>query len=86
MSGWLVKASPVTAPSPFNKLNTPFGKPASSIISVNNIDESGAISEGFKTTVQPAARAGITFNVTWFIGQFQGVINAHTPFGSYKMV
>ena len=46
------------------------------------IEESGASSDGFKTMVHPAASAGITFKQTWFIGQFHGVINAQTPFGS----
>ena len=29
--------------------------------------------------VQPAISAAITFSVTWFIGQFHGVIRAQTP-------
>ena len=82
-SGWLVKASPVVAPSPFTKLNTPFGNFASSINSAIIIADKGANSDGFKTIVHPDAKAGITFNVTWLIGQFHGVINAQTPFGSY---
>ena len=32
--------------------------------------------------VQPAASAGTTLAATWFIGQFHGVISAHTPTGS----
>ena len=39
----------------------------------------GEYSEGFNTMVQPAASAGTTFAATWFIGQFHGVISAHTP-------
>ena len=38
------------------------------------------------TIVQPVAIAGITFKQTWFIGQFQGVINAQTPFGSCNIL
>ena len=64
------------------KLKTPGGKPASSMSSVNIIADSGATSDGFKIIVQPEAKAGITFKHVWFIGQFQGVINAHTPLGS----
>ena len=45
------------------------------------IAESGASSDGFRTTVQPAASAGATFSTTWFIGQFHGVIRAATPIG-----
>ena len=44
--------------------------------------ESGAISLGFSTTVQPTPRAGATLRVIWFIGQFQGVIRPQTPIGS----
>ena len=42
----------------------------------------GEYSDGFSTMVQPAASAGTTFAATWFIGQFHGVISAHTPTGS----
>jgi hypothetical protein len=34
--------------------------------------------------VQPAASAGATFTATWFIGQFQGVIRAQGPIGSFN--
>ena len=46
------------------------------------MEDIGAISEGFRTTVQPAPKAGTTFKVTWFIGQFHGVIKPQTPIGS----
>ena len=85
-SGWLVKASPVIAPSPLTKLKTPWGNLASSIISASIIEDRGASSDGFNTIVQPAANAGITLRHTWFIGQFHGVINAQTPFGSYNIL
>ena len=61
ISGWLEMWVPTPAPSPFTKLNTPFGKPASSIISANSIPEIGAISDGFKIIVHPVANAGTTF-------------------------
>ena len=44
--------------------------------------EMGAISDGFRTTVFPASSAGMTLSVTWFIGQFHGVISPTTPIGS----
>ena len=81
-SGWLVNAFPVVSPSPLTKLNTPAGNLVSSIISASIIDDKGANSDGFKIIVHPVANAGITFKQTWFIGQFHGVINAQTPFGS----
>lgn len=85
MPGWRDIASPTVGPSPLTMLKTPAGKPASSIISANTIDDIGAISDGFSTTVQPAASAGTTFNATWFIGQFHGVISPQTPIGSRTM-
>ena len=46
---------------------------------------SGAISLGFSTIVQPAASAGATLHMIWFIGQFHGVIRPQTPTGSRRM-
>ena len=82
MSGWLEISVPTPTPSPFTKLNTPGGNPASSIISANSIADKGAISEGLCIIVQPVAKAGTTFNAIWFIGQFHGVIRPQTPIGS----
>ena len=50
--------------------------------SANTMADNGAISDGFSTIVHPAASAGITLRVTWFIGQFHGVIRPQTPTGS----
>jgi hypothetical protein len=58
------------------------GTPASSRISAKIIASNGAISLGFNTMVQPAARAGATLTAIWFIGQFHGVIMPQTPIGS----
>jgi hypothetical protein len=43
---------------------------------------SGVISLGLSTIVQPAASAGATLHMIWFMGQFHGVMNPHTPIGS----
>ena len=82
ISGWPEICDPTPAPSPFTKLKTPAGKPASCIISANNKPDKGAISDGFKIIVHPVAKAGITFKAIWLIGQFQGVIKPQTPIGS----
>ena len=82
ISGWPDICVPTPAPSPLTKLKTPFGKPASSIISANNIGEIGAISGGLRIIVHPVAKAGITFNTIWLIGQFQGAIKPQIPTGS----
>ena len=81
-SGWPASDSPSEGPAPFTRLKTPGGTPASSTASAKRIAESGAISLGFRTMVQPAASAGATLAVTWFMGQFHGANSAHTPTGS----
>lgn len=85
MSGWWLIASPTVGPSPLTRLKTPFGKPTSCIISANSNEDIGAISEGFSTTVQPTPTAGTTLSLTWFIGQFHGVMRPQTPIGSWLM-
>jgi hypothetical protein len=47
---------------------------------------SGAISLGLSTTVHPVARAGATFDATWFSGQFHGVMRPQTPIGSRRTI
>ncbi len=44
--------------------------------------ESGASSEGFTTTVHPAASAGPSLYATSSSGKFHGVMAATTPTGS----
>src|SRR5262245_65758489 len=78
ISGWFEIASPTVGPSPLTRLNTPLGTPASCRISANRMALNGAISLGLSTAVQPAAIAGASLDVTWFNGQFQGVIRPQT--------
>jgi len=80
------RRDPTPSPSPLIRLNTPGGNPASWTISAKSSDERGAISDGLSTHVHPTRRAGIALRVTWLIGQFQGVISATTPMGSYRMM
>jgi hypothetical protein len=47
--------------------------------------ETGECSDGFTTTVQPAASAGATFQVISSRGEFHGVIAATTPTGSRRV-
>ncbi len=82
MPGCAASAAPTVGPSPFTRLNTPFGTPASCMISAITCADNGAISLGFSTMVQPAASAGATLQAIWFAGQFQGVIMPTTPMGS----
>ena len=78
-------AWPTPGPSPLTRLKTPAGTPAASMTSANTTPLKGAISLGFSTMVQPAASAGRTFSVIWLTGQFQGVMNPHTPIGSRRI-
>src|SRR5699024_10734024 len=73
---------PTYSPWPKIMLKTPFGGLASAIISAKIMAERGASSLGLYTMVQPANRAGAILHSAWFMGQFQGVINAATPAAS----
>ena len=59
-SGCEEMAAPTVGPSPFTRLKTPAGTPASSSTSAKRMALNGATSEGFSTIVQPAAKAGAT--------------------------
>ena len=56
-SGCVASASPTTGPRPLTRLNTPAGKPISSMISARMNALTGATSDGLSTTVHPAASA-----------------------------
>ena len=66
-SGCAARASPKTGPRPLTRLKTPAGRPTDSSTSAKAKAkaDSGATSEGFRTTVQPAARAAAIFATTW---------------------
>jgi len=83
--GWVTSACPVSAP-PVTRLNTPGGNPISLISSDKRIADKLANSDGFITTVQPAARAGATFIAYIITGAFQGMIAATTPTGSLMLI
>ena len=85
-SGCAESAAPTVGPSPWTRLKTPAGTPASARISATMTALSGAISDGLRTIVQPAASAGATLAPIWFSGQFHGVMRAHTPIGSETTV
>ena len=76
---------PTLDPEPCTKLKTPFGSPASFIISVNAEAVNGVIELGFATIVFPITNAGAVFHDSKYIGKFQGVINATTPKGFLKV-
>ena len=80
----MASGAPTSLPSPLIRLNTPAGTPASCMTFAHRTALNGEYSEGLSTMVQPAASAGMTFAATWFMGQFQGVIKAQTPTGSWS--
>ena len=63
-------------------LTTPAGKPTSAISSAMRSVDSGVISDGFSTTVLPAASAGPIFQLVNISGKFHGTICPTTPTGS----
>ena len=62
-------------------LTTPSGTPARCKISAIASAVSGVSLAGFKTTVQPAAKAGPIFRVAIAAGKFHGVASSATPTG-----
>ena len=66
-------------------LTTPGGSPARSNSSPNASAETEENSDGFQTTVFPAASAGASFHVASSSGEFHGVIAATTPSGSSRV-
>ena len=77
--GWVTSASPISDPKPVTMLTTPGGRPASSNSRPNSSAETEENSDGFQTTVLPAASAGASFQAASSKGEFQGVIAATTP-------
>ena len=59
--GCVTRGSPTSAPKPVTTLNTPGGSPASTARRANSSAEAEVNSDGFTTTVLPAASAGATF-------------------------
>ena len=66
-------------------LTTPGGKPAFSNSSPKANADTEENSDGFHTTVFPAASAGASFQVASNSGEFHGVMAATTPSGSSRV-
>ena len=77
--------SPTIFPLPCTILSTPLGNPTSIHIFANSNADIGVISDGFATTVFPAANAGAIFHVNKYNGKFQGEIAPTTPKGCFKV-
>src|SRR5690606_364367 len=79
-----IHASPISRASPVIILSTPAGIPALWASSISLYAVNGVNSDGFTTTVQPAAMAGPTLRVIIAAGKFHGVIAATTPTGCFN--
>ena len=77
---------PHGSPWPVTTLNTPGGKPASSMSLANSSMGAEACSEAFSTTVLPAASAGPIFTATRKSCEFHGTTAATTPSGSRSVI
>ena len=86
ISSCAAMACPTSGPSPFTRLNTPAGTPASSRISASLSALSGVYSDGFRTTGHPAAKAEAILLHASCTGQFHGVMRPATPIASWRMM
>ena len=66
-SGWRTSPAPAGSPWPKITFSTPFGR-CSAQISASRAAVSGVCSEGFSTTVLPAASAGPIFQIAIISG------------------
>src|ERR1700744_3873320 len=82
-SEWPTSGAPTSPPKPVTTLTTPSGKPASLNSAANSSIEADVNSDGLITTVQPAAKAGASFQLVRVSGEFQGVMIATAPLGSF---
>lgn len=82
--GWSTSASPAARP-PVTMLMTPGGMPAFSASFASSMAEAEVISDGFTTTVLPAASAGASDMMVSRVGEFQGTMTPTTPSGSRRV-
>ena len=79
--GSSTRTSPISLAGPQTTLSQPAGRPASTSSSARNSADSGVCEAGFRTTAQPAARAGATLWATRLNGKLKGEIAPTTPIG-----
>src|SRR2546425_12069001 len=79
-AGWSRNTWPITLLLlPVTTLNTPAGSPASAQMVARASAVSGVALAGFRTTAQPAARAGAILRVTIVAGEFHGGVAPPPP-------
>src|SRR6478736_1415666 len=77
----LVSSSSTAVLSPWSTLNTPGGRPASAHSWASHSDAEGSFSEGFKTTVLPAAIAIGKNHIGTMAGKLNGEMIPTGPSG-----
>ena len=77
-------AWPIGPGSPFTRLTTPAGAPASCSSRATCMPESGVYSDGRITIVQPAASAAPPARAMFQAGKFQAVMRPTTPSGCFS--
>src|SRR5579864_1182226 len=82
MVGCGIRYSEISDGTPYTRLMTPAGTPASANALINSAGEAGVSSGALTMIEQPAASAALIFFTTWLIGKFHGVNAATGPTGS----
>ena len=80
------RTSPISAADPQTTLSQPAGNPASVSSSASRSADNGVCDAGFKTTAQPAARAGAILWATRLKGKLNGEIAPTTPIGTRSVM
>ena len=77
-----IRYSEISDGTPYTRLITPAGTPASAKARISSAGEAGVSSGALTMIEQPAASAPDSLRTTWLIGKFQGVNAATGPTGS----
>ena len=83
-AGWASIAWPIGPGSPFTRLTTPGGAPASASIRTRFMPVIGVYSDGRTTIGQPAASAAPPARAMFQAGKFHAVIRPTTPSGCLR--
>ena len=82
MSGWATSAAPTSGPEAGDDVEDARRQQRVGHNPGHSTTLGAANSDGLRTTVLPAAKAGATLCASEIIGEFQGIIAAITPSGS----
>src|SRR5436305_11004953 len=79
ITGCGMRYSEISDGTPYTRLTTPAGTPASANARTSSATEPGVSSGPLSTIEQPAASAPEIFRTAWLIGKFHGVNAATGP-------